>query len=319
MAAESAVRLVLFSDPLFERHDTGQHPECAARLRAIRTRLAESGLLPRTTAGNVRAATEGELSRIHPLKYQHMVREFAENGGGRLDPDTVVSPESAEVAIKAAGSACAAVDEVLKGQADRGLCLARPPGHHALSRRAMGFCLFNNVAVAAAHARAAHGLERVLIVDWDVHHGNGTQDIFYEDGQVHFLSVHRYPFYPGTGAADETGSGAGLGAIHNVPLKFGITRTKFRDAFRSALEKQADHCKPELILISAGFDAHTNDPIGSLGLESEDFGALTQDVIDVAKVHCRGRIISLLEGGYDLDALAESVEVHLSGLLKSPA
>jgi acetoin utilization deacetylase AcuC-like enzyme len=183
----------------------------------------------------------------------------------------------------------------------------------------MGFCLFNNVAVAAAHARAQHQLDRVLIVDWDVHHGNGTQDIFYEDGQVHFLSVHRYPFYPGTGAADETGAGKGLGAIHNVPLKFGSSRAKFRDAFRSALEKQAEHCKPDLVLISAGFDAHTDDPIGSLGLESEDFATLTQNVIDVASVHCQGRVVSLLEGGYDLDALAESVEIHLAGLLAAPA
>jgi acetoin utilization deacetylase AcuC-like enzyme len=319
MAAESAVRLVLYSDPLFQRHDTGQHPECADRLQSIRARLAKSDLLPRTTAGTIRPATDEELSRIHPQKYQQVVRKFAENGGGRLDPDTVVSPESAEVAIKAAGSACAAVDEVLKGRANRGLCLSRPPGHHALTSRAMGFCLFNNVAIAAAHASAAHGLKRVLIVDWDVHHGNGTQDIFYEDGDVHFLSVHRYPFYPGTGAADETGAGAGLGAIRNVPLKFGISRTKFRDSFRGALEKQAEQCKPELVLISAGFDAHANDPIGSLGLESEDFGTLTQDVIDVANVHCQGRIVSLLEGGYDLEALAESVEIHLAGLLKSPA
>jgi acetoin utilization deacetylase AcuC-like enzyme len=310
---------MLFSDPLFERHDTGRHPECADRLRAIRTRLAKSELLSRTTAGTIRSATEGELSRVHPLKYQHVVREFAKNGGGRLDPDTVVSPESADVAIKAAGSACAAVDEVLKGRADRALCLSRPPGHHALTSRAMGFCLFNNVAIAAAHARAAHNLDRVLIVDWDVHHGNGTQDIFYEDGQVHFLSVHRYPFYPGTGAADETGTGPGLGAILNVPLKSGVSRVQYRDAFRGALEKLAEHCKPELVLISAGFDAHTDDPIGSLGLESEDFATLTQDVMDIANVHCRGRIVSLLEGGYDLDALAESVEIHLGGLLRSPA
>jgi len=319
MAAASPVRLELFTDPLFERHDTGEHPECADRLRSIRKRLAASGLLPRTTSGTVRSATEEELSRIHPLKYQQVVRKFAQNGGGRLDPDTVVSPDSAEVAGKAAGSACAGVDDVLGGRADRALCLGRPPGHHALTARAMGFCLFNNVAVAAAHARTQHGLANVLIVDWDVHHGNGTQDIFYEDGMIHFFSAHRYPFYPGTGAADETGTGPGLGATLNLPLKFGISRAAYRDAFRLALEKQAGHCKPELILISAGFDAHAHDPIGSLGLESEDFATLTQDVVDVANVHCHGRIVSLLEGGYDLDALAESVELHLAGLLKSPA
>lgn len=317
MAADSRVSVQLFTDPLFERHDTGPHPECSDRLRAIRTRLEKSGLLPQTIAGTVRAATERELSRVHPIKYQHIVKEFAELGGGRLDPDTVVSPDSAEVAIEAAGTACAAVDDVLAGRAQRALSLSRPPGHHALAARAMGFCLFNNIAVAAQHARAQHELDRVLIVDWDVHHGNGTQDIFYEDGNVHFVSLHRAPFYPGTGDADETGTGAGLGATRNVPLKFGIAPERYRDAFRQALEKQADVCKPQLVLISAGFDAHADDPIGSLGLASEDFAALTQDVIDVANVHCDGRIVSLLEGGYDLDALAESVELHLAALLKS--
>ncbi|MFO1096225.1 MAG: histone deacetylase [Planctomycetaceae bacterium] len=313
---EPMVRLALFSDPVFEQHETGQHPECADRLRAIRRRLTKSGILGQTVKGTLRDATGEELARIHPPKYQETVRKFARQGGGRLDPDTVVSPASADVAIKAAGTACAAVDAVLSGGADHALCLTRPPGHHALPDRAMGFCLFNNVAVAAAHARAKHELDRVLIVDWDVHHGNGTQDIFYEDGQVHFLSVHRYPFYPGTGAADETGSGQGLGAIHNVPLKFGISRTAFRDAFRAALEKQAERCRPELVLISAGFDAHKDDPIGSLGLESGDFATLTRDVLDIANVHAGGRVVSLLEGGYDLDALAESVEFHLRELLE---
>ena len=185
-----------------------------------------------------------------------------------------------------------------------------------MASRAMGFCLFNNIAVAAEHARAQHELERVLIVDWDVHHGNGTQDIFYEDGGVGFLSVHRSPFYPGTGAADETGAGDGLGSTLNVPLKFGISRTGYRDAFRQALQLMAERCRPELVLISAGFDAHTDDPIGSLGLESEDFATLTQDVLDVANTHSRGRVVSLLEGGYDLTALAESVEIHLAALLQ---
>ncbi|MBL8849637.1 MAG: histone deacetylase [Planctomycetaceae bacterium] len=313
------VRLLLYSDPLFERHETGEHPECAERLRAIRRRLAASRLLAQTTAGTIRAATAEELGRVHPAPYQETVRAFARQGGGHLDPDTIVSPESADVAVTAAGTACAAVDEVMAGRADRALCLSRPPGHHALPSRAMGFCLFNNIAVAAAHARAAHELDRVLIVDWDVHHGNGTQDIFYEDGAVHFLSAHRYPFYPGTGAADETGSGPGLGAIHNVPLKFGISRVGFRDAFRKGLEYLAERSRPQLVLISAGFDAHANDPIGSLGLESEDFGRLTEDVLDVARAHCGGRVVSVLEGGYGLDELAESVECHLSALLKGSA
>ena len=180
----------------------------------------------------------------------------------------------------------------------------------------MGFCLFGNVAVAAAHARTAHQLNRVLIVDWDVHHGNGTQDIFYHDGNVHFLSLHRWPFWPGTGAADETGADNGLGATLNVPLRFGISRREYRQAFASALEAIAASCRPELILLSAGFDAHAADPIGSLGLESEDFADLTRDVCEAAGQYCSGRIVSLLEGGYHLRHLAESVAVHLSTLLE---
>jgi acetoin utilization deacetylase AcuC-like enzyme len=180
----------------------------------------------------------------------------------------------------------------------------------------MGFCLFNNVALAAHHARKAHGLDRVLIFDWDVHHGNGTQDVFYEDGVVTFCSVHRFGmgFYPGTGADDETGRGKGAGHILNVPLRFGISRKEYRDAFRRGLEKVAA-CKPQLVLLSAGFDAHARDPIGSLGLETEDFTSMTRAVLEVAKTHCQGRLVSCLEGGYDLDALAEGVQTHLEELL----
>ena len=181
----------------------------------------------------------------------------------------------------------------------------------------MGFCLFNNIALATRHACKAHGLDRVLIVDWDVHHGNGTQDIFYADGRTFFYSIHRYGsgFYPGTGAADETGTGAGLGAIVNVPVRFGTARKDFHDRFTKGLEKVADLAKPELVLVSAGFDAHAKDPIGSLGLEIEDFTALTKIVLDVAKLHTKGRLVSCLEGGYNLDVLADAVQTHLEELL----
>jgi acetoin utilization deacetylase AcuC-like enzyme len=181
----------------------------------------------------------------------------------------------------------------------------------------MGFCLFNNIAVAAAHARVAHDIERVLIVDWDVHHGNGTQDIFFSDGQVGFFSAHRSPFYPGTGAASETGTGAGLGATFNLPLQFGISRKDYREAFANVLSDALARCRPELILVSAGFDAHRADPIGSLGLETEDFAALTKLLIDAADQSCGGRLVSLLEGGYDLAALADSVAAHLETLLEA--
>jgi acetoin utilization deacetylase AcuC-like enzyme len=244
------------------------------------------------------------------------VAELAARGGGRPDPDTVVGSDSFDVARLAAGAAGDAVDRVLAGEDRTALCLVRPPGHHALPDRAMGFCLFNNIAVAARAAIDEHGLDRVLIVDWDVHHGNGTQDAFYTDGRVGFLSIHRWPFYPGTGAADETGSGAGLGATSNLPIAFGTPRDNYRDKFRQELESFANRIKPQLVLVSAGFDSHREDPIGSLGLEVEDFGDLTRCVLDVANVHAGGRVVSLLEGGYHPTRLAECVAEHLEVLLR---
>jgi acetoin utilization deacetylase AcuC-like enzyme len=196
------------------------------------------------------------------------------------------------------------------------LCLVRPPGHHATPTVSMGFCLFNNIALAAHHARTAHNLTRLLIVDWDVHHGNGTQDIFYEDPQVMFFSIHRYGqgFYPGTGAESETGRGRGLGYTRNAPIRYGTSRKDYHARFTSALEKAAEKIKPELVLVSAGFDAHRLDPIGSLGLEADDFAVLTRQVLAVARTHAAGRLVSCLEGGYHLDALAESVQRHLEEL-----
>jgi acetoin utilization deacetylase AcuC-like enzyme len=226
-----------------------------------------------------------------------------------------MSADSSDVARKAAGTAIDAVEQVVAGQYRRALCLIRPPGHHALAAAPMGFCLFNNVAVAARHAVEHLGLARVLIVDWDVHHGNGTQGVFYADGRVHFFSAHRAPFYPGTGAVEETGTGRGLGAIFNLPLRFGIARREFIERFRTALERAAARAKPELILISAGFDAHRADPIGSLGLEAEDFTTLTGLVAGCANEFCGGKIVSLLEGGYHLHALGESVQAHAEELL----
>jgi acetoin utilization deacetylase AcuC-like enzyme len=227
----------------------------------------------------------------------------------------VVSAASFDVALLAAGAACDAVKRVVAGEDQTALCIARPPGHHALPDRAMGFCLFNSVAVAARAAIDEYGLDRVLIVDWDVHHGNGTQDTFYRDEQVGFLSIHRWPFYPGSGASDETGSGPGLGFTRNLPVEFGTPRAAYRDRFRQELESFAADLRPQLVLVSAGFDSHREDPIGSLGLEVEDFAGLTQDVLDVAAAHAGGRVVSLLEGGYNPQRLAESVGEHLRALL----
>jgi acetoin utilization deacetylase AcuC-like enzyme len=312
---EDAMTL-LYTDPLFLEHDTGQHPERADRLRSITAALKKAGLVEKCAAGTYKPLTEEAVRSLHDARMVQRVKQVAEHGGGLLDPDTVVSPKSFAVGLAAAGACVAAVDAVLKGTTPNALCLVRPPGHHATPTRSMGFCLFNNVALAARHAVAAHGLGRVLILDWDVHHGNGTQDVFYEDGAVTFCSVHRYGmgFYPGTGAADETGRGKGAGHVVNVPLRFGVSRADYHGAFRKGLEKAAA-CKPELVLVSAGFDAHARDPIGSLGLETEDFTTLTRDVLDVARTHSGGRLVSCLEGGYHLDALAEGVRTHLEELL----
>jgi acetoin utilization deacetylase AcuC-like enzyme len=309
--------VVLFSDPLFQEHRTGSHPENPMRLVRTLARLERDGLVALCRRGSFSPATETQIARIHSPSVAVQAKAAAEAGGGYLDADTIVSPASYDVAKAATGACIAAVDAVLTSPEKRSLCLVRPPGHHATPDTSMGFCLFNNVAIAAQHARDVHGLTRILIVDWDVHHGNGTQDIFYRDGGVAFLSIHRYGggFYPGTGAADETGSGPGLGRITNVPLRFGVSRRDFHAAFETAVTSLADAVKPELILLSAGFDAHAADPIGSLGLESDDFADLTRFLLSVAATHSGGRLVSCLEGGYNLDALAESVSAHLSVLL----
>jgi acetoin utilization deacetylase AcuC-like enzyme len=306
---------LLYTDPLFLQHDTGRHPECADRLRSISIRLHRSGLAARCWPGHYNPLTEEAITEVHSPQLLARVKHLAL--GGYLDADTVVGPDSLRVALAAAGACASAVDAVLAGPDRTAVCLVRPPGHHATPTHSMGFCLFNNVALAAHHARKVHGLTRLLIVDWDVHHGNGTQDIFYEDPEVMFFSIHRYGggFYPGTGAADETGHGRGLGTTRNEPVRYSTPRPDYHGRFRNALEESADRIKPELVLLSAGFDAHREDPIGRLGLETEDFAVLTREVLEVAKVHAGGRVVSCLEGGYNLEALAESVEAHLTELL----
>lgn len=308
---------LLYYDPIFLQHDTGRHPECADRIIPSARRLN----LLAMHMGGVRPAWKPlsieSLCLIHQSDYVDSVQNACLSGGAQLDADTTVSRQSFDVALMAAGAVADAVNKVLHSEERQAFCLVRPPGHHALANRAMGFCLFNNVAIGARLAIAQHSLERVLIVDWDVHHGNGTQDLFWEDGQVGFFSIHRYPFYPGTGAADETGAGPGLGTTLNVPVSFGTTRQAYLDRFRAALEQITQRMRPELVFISAGFDAHRLDPIGSLGLESEDFGPMTHEVMEVANHYAGGRVISVLEGGYNPDAVAESVDVHLHELMQN--
>jgi acetoin utilization deacetylase AcuC-like enzyme len=308
---------LIYTDPLFLKHDTGRHPENANRLRSILAGLEKHGLMNKCTKANYNPITEDAVAKVHSPMQVVRAKQVAEHGGGHLDADTIVSADSFQVALAAAGACVAAVDAVMKGEDDQALCLVRPPGHHATPTQSMGFCLFNNIALAARHALNANHVNRVLIVDWDVHHGNGTQDIFYESPQVVFFSIHRYGdgFYPGTGAAGETGRGRGLGHIINAPIRYGTARKEYHSRFAAALEKAADAIKPELVLVSAGFDAHAKDPIGSLGLDTEDFVTLTQKALEVARTHAKGRLVSCLEGGYNLEALAESVRAHLEELL----
>ena len=310
---------ILFSDATFERHETGAHPESPARLRAIARVLAEDDVARACPRGAITAADAATLNLVHAPGVAAAAEKLANAGGGGLDPDTILSRNSYETALKAAGCAIRAVDEVMSGRHLSALCLIRPPGHHATKARSMGFCLFNNVALAAQHALATHDASRVLIVDWDVHHGNGTQDIFYDSERAFFFSIHRSPFYPGTGDADETGSGRGLGTTSNIPIALGTPRETYLERFQAGLERAAVRAKPDLVLISAGFDAHKADPIGCLGLETEDFATMTEMVRDVAKIHAKGRVVSCLEGGYDLAALAASVRVHLNSLVKTDA
>jgi acetoin utilization deacetylase AcuC-like enzyme len=309
-------RMTLFYyDARVLQHDTGEHPEQPERLRQTIARLEKNGVAASCQMPAWEPVSGQRLERVHETSHIERVESMARQGGGRLDYDTVVSAASFDVARLAAGAACDAVDRVLKGEAKTAFCLVRPPGHHALAERAMGFCLFNNIAVAACVARQEHGVERVLIVDWDVHHGNATQDAFFADDRVGFFSIHRWPFYPGTGAADETGTGDGLGATRNLPVTFGTPRRNYIDHFRSELEDFAARIRPQLVLISAGFDSHREDPIGSLGLEAEDFAELTTIVRNIASVHAEGRVISMLEGGYNPPVLAQCVEAHVRGLM----
>jgi acetoin utilization deacetylase AcuC-like enzyme len=306
---------LLYWDQLFLQHDTGDHPESVGRIIPAARHLNLLGMHFGCIRPSWTPLTVESLARVHEPTYIESVRRLSACGGGILDHDTVLSTQSFDVSCAAAGAVCDAVDKVITGGERHAFCLIRPPGHHASRNAGMGFCLFNNVALGAERAIDQHHLDRVLIVDWDVHHGNGTQEIFWEDGRVGVFSIHRYPFYPGTGAGDEIGSGAGLGTKLNVPIAFGTTRTEYLQQFNRGLEWLAAKIQPQLIIVSAGFDAHRLDPVGSLELESEDFGAMTRSVLDVAKMYSAGRVVSALEGGYHPIAVAECVESHVQQLL----
>jgi acetoin utilization deacetylase AcuC-like enzyme len=292
-------------------HDPGgSHPESPARLRAVLQALdaPQFAALPRLEAPR---ATREQLERAHEAAYVDRIFASVPGAGhARLDPDTVMSPGSLEAALRAAGAACAATDAVLGDETRRAFCAVRPPGHHATHGEAMGFCLFDSVAVAAAHALAVHGLQRVAIVDFDVHHGNGTQDIFRHDVWVMYASSHQMPLYPGTGAASEHGDGN----IFNAPLAPGAGSIECRAVWDKTLLPELDMFRPELLLISAGFDAHARDPLADLKLATDDYTWITRRLGERADRHADGRIVSALEGGYDLVALGECCAAHVAAL-----
>jgi len=303
--------------PAYLDHDMGAgHPESPNRLRAIMQQLERSGTAARLTRIAPREAEDEWITQIHEPSYLAMLKAHAPSSGRvSLDPDTSMSSGSLAAAYLAAGGALAAVDAIMSRQVDHVFCAVRPPGHHAEAGRAMGFCLFNNVAIAARYAQKKYGFMRVLIVDWDVHHGNGTQHSFEDDPSVLFFSTHQFPHYPGTGRESERGRGAGEGFTINVPMEAGEGDEEYRAVFQNSLVPAADAFKPEFVIVSAGFDAHKDDPLASMGLTEEGYADLTGIVADIAKRHAGGRLVSSLEGGYNLTALAASVDAHLCGLL----
>jgi acetoin utilization deacetylase AcuC-like enzyme len=309
---------LLYRDDRFLHHQTGNHPESADRIRSIHSMLDQHDASGRCRTNPWEPLPGEQLDAVHAAAYLQQLQQVTRQGGGLLDADTLASEQSWDVARLAAGAVTDAVRRVIDGDDPRALCLVRPPGHHALPDRAMGFCLLNNIALAARAAIDQHGLDRVLIVDWDVHHGNGTQDIFWRDEQVGFLSIHRWPFYPGSGEEQETGGGPGLGTTRNLPVTMGTSRKDYLARFQRELEDFAARVNPQLVLLSAGFDAHRLDPVGSLGLETEDYQPLTQSVMEIADSYCGGRLVSALEGGYHVEALADCVAVHLDCLMDEP-
>ncbi|MBL0176503.1 MAG: histone deacetylase [Ignavibacteria bacterium] len=302
-------------DEQFLEHDTGySHPETADRLAAIVMRLSSAGLLSTLHPVEALPTDLHWLERTHSPAHVEAIRAMCADAPFRIDVDTPVCKRSFDVAVLAAGGVLEMCARVMNGELRNGFCAVRPPGHHAEKERAMGFCLFNNVAVAATFLREERGANRVLIVDWDVHHGNGTQNIFYEDPNVFFISMHQSPLYPGTGAASEKGAGAGEGRTLNLPMPPGSTDDHYREAFEDIVLPAAKAFAPDFVLLSAGFDAHRDDPLANIALTESGFAYLTTLVREIAEDCCDGRLVSVLEGGYNLDALARSAAAHVRAL-----
>lgn len=299
----------------FLKHATGEgHPERVERLSAIVSRLAGSSLVEHIPQDSWNPCSENDVLLVHTPRHLDLVKQTRHSEAAMLDPDTRTSRDSFDVALLAAGAAIEAVRLVTHTPMRRVFCAVRPPGHHAERDKPMGFCLFNNAAIAARVAQEQFGLNRIAIVDWDVHHGNGTQDIFYEDPTVLYISIHQYPLYPGSGARSETGSGAGKGYTLNIPMRSGSGESQYLDAFRQYILPRIDTFTPHLIILSAGFDAHADDPLANINLTEHSFALLTRMLRASADANCDGRMVSILEGGYNLRALSLSVEQHLREL-----
>ena len=302
-------------DPVYLKHDTGQHVEVAARLEAIIAYLEKTGLKEQLTPIKPRPATIDEIALVHQRDYIKEIEKTALKGGGWLDPDTVMSAGSYEAALYAAGGLIRAVESVMGGEVASAFALVRPPGHHATSRHGKGFCLFNNIAIATNYALDKYKLERLLIIDFDVHHGNGTQDTFYDNPRVMYISAHEYPFYPGTGHINETGRGDAEGTNVNIPLPAGCGDTEYIKAFEQVIVPLARRFNPQLILVSAGYDNHWADPLAMMQVSVSGFGQMAGIIKGLADELCGGRLAFTLEGGYNLDALAASVKATFDVLL----
>ncbi|HJU73382.1 MAG TPA: histone deacetylase [Gemmatimonadaceae bacterium] len=307
-------KVALISHPDCGRHDTGWgHPEHVGRLRAIPRALRDDPeLFAELVHHEARHATPNEVTLAHDAAYVERVRALSEAGGGALDADTVVSEGSWDAARAATGAVLDGVDMVFDGRARHSFAAIRPPGHHALRARGMGFCLFGSVAIAAHYARARHGIQRVLIADWDVHHGNGTQALVEHEAEIRFVSMHQWPWYPGTGPASDRGP---FGTVWNLPMPAGLEAGRYVDAFVKAIDAATSDWTPELVLVSSGFDSMAGDPLGGFTLEIEDVRSLTRDLVDRANTWCSGRLVSSLEGGYAPARLGEGVVAHLRAML----
>ncbi|MFC1951919.1 histone deacetylase [Chloroflexota bacterium] len=306
-------------DPVYLKHDTGRHVENAKRLEAIISHLEQTGLKQQLTPIKPRPATIEEVSLVHHEQHISHIQEVARGGGGWLDADTVMSPNSYDTALYAAGGAIKAVEAVMDGEEASAFALVRPPGHHATPRRAMGFCLFNNVAIAAKYALIRYGLERIFILDFDVHHGNGTQDTYYDNPQVLYVSTHQHPLYPGTGDIDETGTGAGEGATVNIPLPNGCGDAEYEQVFEQIIVPVAKRFNPRLILVSAGYDLHWADGLARMQVSISGFTQMVRIIKELAGELCSGRLVFCLEGGYNLTVLAASVKATFDVLLGNPS